>query len=393
MKQKHRLRARWCMTSLLLLLILVLMTGCWDFKRIQSRNYVTAVGLDFVDGKYVVYAQLIGFATVAKTSGGASPGGEPQVWVGKSTGTTITEAIYNLYKTSQEQLDWDHVNAMVFTEKALAKGIFKYLDGLTRFRSTDYTVWTFVTKDDLHELLSTTAFFLFSSLNTQIHIPMEVYKERSEIRPLQLYEVMSASKEPGRTLLLPSVTIAKEVWSKNKTPNPKQFLDGVYALRHGKKLARYVEADIKGLRWLQGHSLSHTMLTVYDQGKPVGTMRTDNPTHEITVRVHEGVPSVQLNVRVKCQVMELQADLSVNRLEQQIEQRIRDEILGSFKLANEQHVDLYELEHSLFKQHTRLWKELTDSGKSPYRFGAHQLEIDVQARIKLEGIFVEKNDV
>lgn len=38
-----------------LIVLLHLLTGCWDIKEIQDINYITAIGIDQEDGNFVVY--------------------------------------------------------------------------------------------------------------------------------------------------------------------------------------------------------------------------------------------------------------------------------------------------------------------------------------------------
>lgn len=40
-----------------------------DMKEIQNLNFATALGVDFKDGKYQLYVQLVGLDSVAKTEG------------------------------------------------------------------------------------------------------------------------------------------------------------------------------------------------------------------------------------------------------------------------------------------------------------------------------------
>jgi hypothetical protein len=62
-------------TTLVLGAVVLFLSGCWDMKSIQDTNYVAALGFDFQDGKYVVYAQLLDFSNVSKpdfSKGGAA---------------------------------------------------------------------------------------------------------------------------------------------------------------------------------------------------------------------------------------------------------------------------------------------------------------------------------
>jgi spore germination protein KC len=51
------------------LFLLLTLTGCWSRYEVQNMNYATAVGIDYVDGQYTLYVQLLDFSTVAKLEG------------------------------------------------------------------------------------------------------------------------------------------------------------------------------------------------------------------------------------------------------------------------------------------------------------------------------------
>nr|MDH3164158.1 hypothetical protein [Bacillus licheniformis] len=51
------------------LFLLLTLTGCWSRYEVQNMNYATAVGIDYVDGQYTMYLQLLDFSTVAKLEG------------------------------------------------------------------------------------------------------------------------------------------------------------------------------------------------------------------------------------------------------------------------------------------------------------------------------------
>ena len=79
---------------LLTIPLILLLSGCWDEKTIQDFHYITAIGIDFKDGEYIVYTQLVDFSAVAKTE--AKPTQAPPVYVGKQKGSSISIAVNKL---------------------------------------------------------------------------------------------------------------------------------------------------------------------------------------------------------------------------------------------------------------------------------------------------------
>lgn len=38
-----------------------MLSGCWDILDLQDIQYITAIGIDYEDGEYVVYVQSLNF--------------------------------------------------------------------------------------------------------------------------------------------------------------------------------------------------------------------------------------------------------------------------------------------------------------------------------------------
>lgn len=60
---------KWAYVSSMLAGCVILLTGCWDSKEVQSINFITAIGIDYADNQYTTYAQLIDFSSIAKQEG------------------------------------------------------------------------------------------------------------------------------------------------------------------------------------------------------------------------------------------------------------------------------------------------------------------------------------
>ena len=126
------------------LTVCIVLTGCWDYKDIQDIHYVTALGVDYVDGKYVVYVQLVDLSGVAKQEvKSATP---TKVYIGKHTGKSIAEAINHLYQSAQQRLYLGQVSTFVLTDRALKHNINDIIDAAFRYNLIRYSSNIFATK-------------------------------------------------------------------------------------------------------------------------------------------------------------------------------------------------------------------------------------------------------
>lgn len=76
---------------ILVIMLTTLLTGCWDVNAPERMLYIHGMGLDYKDGKYEVYAQIVDFTNTAKNEQPVT--NVPQAEVGHASGKTINEAV------------------------------------------------------------------------------------------------------------------------------------------------------------------------------------------------------------------------------------------------------------------------------------------------------------
>jgi len=100
----------------LLVMTTLLLSGCWDVTEPQRMYYINAIGIDFKDSQYEVYMQILNLDAVAKSEQ-PNPDVIPSE-VGFAKGRTVEEAIYKLYRSSDQQIFWGHMRYLIFSENA-----------------------------------------------------------------------------------------------------------------------------------------------------------------------------------------------------------------------------------------------------------------------------------
>lgn len=361
------------------LLLPIFLTGCWDIKTIQDTNYITAIGYDYKDGQFVVYAQMLDFANVSRQEGGK--GGQPaSVWSGHESGGTVIEAMNRLYQTSQQRVFWGQVSSIVFTERALQRGIPDFWDGLIRFREMRYTQWVYGTKEPIDKIFTVLPFFHQSPIGSILHQPEDIYRQHSYIRPLRLQKAVAVYREPGGTLLLPSLGIAKTVWKQNRKDDPKLEVNGLFLVSKKRPNVWISDEHLQGLRWLDRDTKRSNVMLQLD-GAPVASVSIEQPQAEVRPSLTaDGEPTYAINVRGKFTVSELIDPIDEVRVEKEAVKQVEAEIKHTFDYAKQQGADPYQLEHVLYRKTFPLWSKLTDNGERPladYSLKSVKAELDL----------------
>ena len=75
----------------------------------------------------------------------------------------MTEALIDLYTSSQQRVSWGHVTALVLTESVLQpKQLSQVFDLTNRSQEIRYTKWLYGTKDKMEDLFTVSPFFQLS---------------------------------------------------------------------------------------------------------------------------------------------------------------------------------------------------------------------------------------
>ncbi|WP_167858989.1 Ger(x)C family spore germination protein [Paenibacillus cymbidii] len=353
-----RLRFRRLALAAVLAAVAVPAGGCWSSKEIQNINYLSAIGVDYVNDRYVVYGQMIDFGHVAKQEGAALQG-PPSIWIGKGEGKTLNGAVNEVYRTSQQQTYWAHVTAIVFSRRLLAHGTSEMLDLLNRYREIRYNIWAFATDRSIEELFSITPFFKLSPLSSILHEPEDEYKQRSYIRPMYMYQYMADVKEPAATAFLPSLSTSPAAWTENKKPHKLLRIDGVYYMRHFQLIAKLEEEQLDGLRWLDPHT-ARTPLTLAEDGEPVAVMVAEQPKARVRTFVQDGRFYADCAIKVKLGLSELVEAETKDRLKALAIQTIEAEVRRTYREGVAIGADVYQLGWRLHRSKPKLWHQLSD---------------------------------
>lgn len=351
---------------LTIVVISSLLSGCWGAKEIEHLIYVNSIGVDYVKGKFVFYTQIISFNNIAKQEAGGQR--SPQsISVGKGEGRTLDEAIFNLYRTSQQRLSWSHIKAIVFSEDALKQDVVnQLLDVIDRYYEFRYTVWTFATKEPIEDIFNASPILNISVLYSQLNDPQDIYRQSSVVAPMYLYKFIWKWKEPGQTMQLPELSINKVQWTENKKKHPKLIMGGVCFLQNKKLKVCLPRPEIMGLRWLDKEA-PRPGITVFHNGEPITTLVMEKIKPEIIPKVEGDKVTFQLKVSTKANMPQLVKAVTEENLRKWAEKSIADEIMNTYRLGQKTETDVLQLSDALYRQNAKAWHRLTKDGELPLR--------------------------
>ena len=192
-----------------LLILPLLLTGCFDYHDINKVTFPTSIIFDVDDlGQEIVYLDCI---KPYRSTNDSSDKGRRIIY--KGVGKTALEALNDINRASSFKLDYAQTRAYIFTEKASRKGIKKFLDLINNNSEFSMKPSAFVYYGDVEELLKTVSTdeeYLGLFLNDLVG--KEKYNSKSVRSNINYY--LSNTLMGGNTALLTSIDLKEDALDK-----------------------------------------------------------------------------------------------------------------------------------------------------------------------------------
>ncbi|MBM7566401.1 Ger(x)C family spore germination protein [Paenibacillus sacheonensis] len=343
--------------AVLLLGASLALTGCWDIKTVSDYNFVTAMGIEHKEGKYVIYVELMDFGDMGSQEQ-AAPGDRSKVWIGKSEGETLYDAINALYKTSQQNLYWDHLMAIVFSESTLKNEINAFFDSIPRFPQIRYNTWVFGTHEPINELFKYSTFFNLSPISNLLHNPKVLHNQLSSIPPIRLNTVLANAEEKGETDFVPRLTLKPKSWEDTKQFQTVLEMSGAYALHGGKAEQKLTEKQLEGVRWVNLKT-RRAVLPISSEGKRLGTVLIIKPRKKTKIVMQSGKPAISLDLKFTGVVEEVVVPSKVKQFKEIAEKKIAEEVMQTYRAGITKQTDVYDFQQYLYRRNPKAYHSLT----------------------------------
>lgn len=348
-----------CKQMIVLLLSLGLLSGCWDLKENERMFYAQGIGVDYVDGMYKVYIQLISFANVAKSEQVNQD--VVQSEVNSETGETFTEAIFKLYRAIGEEVYWGHLTFIVLSEEVMKDGrINSIVNTITQHHDMRYQTWIYCADEPLEEFLIVAPLLKRSITLTALADPYNTFEQVSYLEPVSLRKLIIRLNEPNHEVSIPYVTL-KKGWKTQKEENMSVEIAGAGILTP-KEFKGFIKRDkAKGLQWMS-NEMRRGQITSDVKSNGFITVALEN----FNVKV---VPIVEKDVQFDIQITTNAAlnsyteTISKKDINNAVQKKMEKEIMTTFKEGLEIDTDVYRLSEALYRKNVDTWKKLQNKGK------------------------------
>ncbi len=373
----HQFNYRLITAILFFPLLVLLCSGCWDRRELDSISFVAGIGCDkgTEDDFVRVTAQIIDVSAVTAPDQGGGAMGNP-FWNITSESQTVFAATRELSDTCPRRLFYSHNQLLVFSEELAKDGIRDYLDFFIRDVEPRTTEWMVVTPGKASELLSVkTRLQRVTALNLS-----QLIKDRdatSHTIGINLHQFAERTLSPTTAPIASWVDIVGDADS-----GKRLMVSGTAVFDKQLKLAGKLEAiETRGMMWILGE-VEGGILVVESPGCIDGkkaSLEILDASSKIEPRIENG--KVKITVKIK-ESSSLGEDTCVEdplnpeiwaELQKRNSQAIYAEAMLAVNKARKLNADVFGFGDAVYKKYPDEWKTLESQWKEIFP----ELEVDV----------------
>lgn len=365
----------------LLLIVSVLLSGCWSSIELHDRAFVNII---FFDKVKEGYSMTLGFPLPNRLIPGETGGGggmkKPYSYVTKN-GKNISEAYQNIQVDMSRTISFGQTRVIVISEKLASESTSPVLEFLLREPSLHINANVFLVKGN--EVLLEQTPMVFERFVNDL---LESYTQRHSTLDTTVKDFLT-SKYNGGDQLVPIIDFSSQPVDQTEK---KRWLgtDGAGIMKKGKLLKpKLTSNDTRAALWIDSkvNDLVETIQSPLDK-KDISFVVPSAKT-QITPHYEQG--KLDIEVSSKARGFVLASDSKINlldadileELEKLVNEKIKRDIEETIMKVRKTKSDAFDFGGYVDCKYPRLWDDLKEDWREYY---SKELQVHVKVDIQIK---------
>lgn len=405
---------------LLSTIILTTLTGCYDYREINTLTIVSATEINKIGDEYQVSVQAINPQAPDKTTDPQAP-----FIIYTGTGKTIQEAYRSITLSASRFMYSNHLDLLIINEKIAKENISDLIDYYIRNPGIRTEFYVLISKDD-NILSITTPIDEISSASIKESIENN-YKYYGVSSRTTFIEFVNMNLNPNLEIVLPTIELVKDTPTEDKNVDEEKnnnedvnankdksnksnreendsdstsnkntektevkdkYLLGGYAIFKNNKLVGYLNNKESINYNILTNNIKNTIITYEcSKNKYLAIEITDSGS---SIKTKNNKVSININLKGNINESHCDIDITKNKnikkishdIEEKLNKEITDDIL---KVRNNYHTDIYNFKNIIYKHDYLYYQKIKNNYDEAYQ----NLDISVKTNILL----VEKGNI
>jgi len=375
--------------SVLLILSFVL-AGCWDGRELNELAITLALGIDKVDDKFRVTAQVVVPSEVSmKQSSGRST-----VTLFQAEGETVYEAFRKMTIDTPRKIYPGHLRVLVIGEELAKEGVGESLDLLSRdweFRSDFFVV---IAKEmSAGEILNVTTTMESIPANKMYNTLKTSEESWAGTKGVTLDEFLVNIVSDGKEAVLTGIQVVgnQELGSSKQnvetiTPAARIQYDHLAVFKKDKLVGWLNESESRGFNDIT-NSVKSTVTSIACPQGGKASIEVIRFKSKMKGSVKKGEPQVEINIQVEGNVgaVECKIDLTekkaIDELEKVYEKEVEEIIQQTIETVQKQYkTDIFGFGEAIHRSNPETWKKSKDQWNEKFIDLIVDVKVDLELR-------------
>lgn len=359
--------------SLIFLLLLVNVTGCWNYFEVDDVSIVAGVAIDKgeSDGKLSVTTEIVD----TKEGMGKSQAGYNMVTL---SGDTMFDIVRGMISITGKRLFWSHSKAIILSEELARQGVIKVIDWYNRDTETRSDVYIFVSKEKTAQEVISLSSPTESILSYSLAQLMRTEEKVSTAPVVEIWDFVDKLETSGEYAIAPLISIHE----KNKVKNAR--VSGAAVFNMDKMIGELSGDETKYMLFIKDQ-IRGGVLTANDKGgKPAYALEILSNRTKVKPVWVEGKLQMQINTVTHTGLDEVMSSEGFNQLgskdviEKRAGEELQQQILSVIhRVQKEYHADIFGFGEHLHEKMPSTWKKIERNWEQEFT----DLDVVVNAKV------------
>ncbi len=345
------------MKKFLILFASLFLVGCQSYKELNNSAIVNALGVDMIDGKYIVSIQII---NTSKNSDEQNNLKKPIVYTG--TGKTLNEALSNINSKSSKVLYLGHLELVIVGETIARNGLSETTDYFIRNNDISKNFTILVANGNTPEEILNVPTPLVNFPSGNILGSVEIYSSISGVsNNIKFLKFVKDLTNPGIEPVMSSIKIIE---NNNNEKNLQISSLGIF--KKDKLLGFLNDEDTKGYNFITDN-IKNTNITLITKDKNYISIAINNSKTKIKSQIKDNIPTIIINLSSSMEVKENNGEYDINQIKILTENKIKKMITNTInKIKEEYQSDILGFGNNLYKTKNSYWNNYKNNWNNNY---------------------------
>lgn len=373
--------------KLTLLIIIILLTinstGCWDYVELNEREVVTAIGIDKGDEAGTIVMTIQSIIPDRLSTPIKPPSVETATHIVSITANSFSDALAKYKQVTSKKTYFQHSRIYIIGEEAAKDGVISIINPI--FRSIEYRTrgWLLVSKGRASDILKMhsevskiSADYILNLINSRNYIATVPAETLHEV----IRDISTKTKSP---------VTAKIEAIKSDSGHFDIGYNGSAVFKKDKLIDWLDMYETKGLLWITNKFKRGIIITAYTK-TPNGvlTQKVLKSRTKMIPKIIDGKITMIIDIYEEGLIGENDSNIeigsteAIKSFEKQFEIEIKKQVEACLKrVQGEYKTDIFGFGDEIHKKLPRYWNKIKDNWDEIYP----DIKVEVNAKVKLRG--------